>query len=160
MASKEQLDQIDRKILNILQKEARITNQELAQRVGLSASPCLQRVRKLEKAGFVGPYYARIALYKLARSVTVFATVTLKSHEKKDFDRFESAVQDMPEVVWCYKVSGTFDYLLRFVCADMGSYRARSDELLGLGGVEKLSSHVALDVIKEFEGFDLETLIE
>jgi DNA-binding Lrp family transcriptional regulator len=160
MTDRARLDEIDKKILSILQRDGRITNQDLAQRVGLSASPCLQRVRKLEKQGYIESYLARIQLDELTRSVTVFATLTLKSHEKKDFDRFEAAVREMREVVWCYKVSGAFDYLLRFVCTDMAAYRVRSDELLGLGGVEKISSHVALDAIKEFVGYDLEQLLE
>src|SRR5262249_5630104 len=87
-----ELDRIDRRILKELQARARVTNLELAAAVGLSPSACLQRVRRLEAAGIIGPYLAEIELDKVARSVTVIATVTLGSHRQRDFVRFEAAV--------------------------------------------------------------------
>ena len=116
------LDQIDLKILSILHGHARVTNQELSERVGLSPSPCLQRVRKLEGAGLMGPYLARLDLDRICRNVVVIATVTLRTHEHQDFKAFEAAVAALPEVVECFKVSGSFDYFLRFVCPDLARY--------------------------------------
>ena len=154
------LDRIDLKILAILQGEGRITNHDLAERVGLSPSPCLQRVRKLEGAGLLGPYLARIDLDRICRNVTVIATITLKSHEHEDFQRFEAAVAKLPEVVECFKVSGSFDYFLRFVCPDLARYHALSESLLTDGpGIAQISSHVVLDKTKEFQGYSLERLL-
>jgi len=159
-AAKAALDRIDRRILARLQAGARITNLELAAAVGLSPSACLQRVRRLEAAGVLGPYLAEIELDKVARSVTVIATVTLGSHRQRDFARFEAAVAAMPEIVDAFKVSGGFDYVLRFVCADMAAYHAASENLLKAGpNVAQLQSHVALQRVKPFRGYDLERLL-
>jgi DNA-binding Lrp family transcriptional regulator len=154
------LDQIDTRILSTLQANARITNHKLAETVGLSPSPCLQRVRKLEGAGLLGPYLARVDLDRICRNVTVIATVTLKTHEHQDFKSFEAAVADLPEVVECFKVSGAFDYFLRFVCPDLARYHTLSEELLKHGpGIAQISSHVVLDRTKEFRGYNLERLL-
>jgi DNA-binding Lrp family transcriptional regulator len=161
MSDKVRLDRTDVRILSVLQAEARITNHELAQRVSLSPSSCLQRVRKLERAGVLRSYHARVDLERVCRSVTVIAEVKLNNHEQGDFRRFEQAVDDMPQVVECLKVSGEFDYVLRFVCADMTQYHALSEQLLDTGrGVAHLSSHVVLARCKESDGFPLDPLLE
>lgn len=160
MGNTAKLDQIDTRILSALQTNARITNHRLAETVGLSPSPCLQRVRKLERAGLLGPYLARIDLDRVCRNVTVIATVTLKTHEHQDFNAFEAAVAGLPEVVECFKVSGAFDYFLRFVCPDLARYHTLSEDLLTHGpGIAQISSHVVLDRTKEFRGYDLERLL-
>lgn len=161
MDEKIRLDRIDLKILSTLQQEARISNHDLAERVGLAPSSCLQRVRKLEGHGVLGPYRASINLDRVCRSVTVIATVTLKNHEQSAFRRFEQAVAGIPEVVECLKVSGTFDYVLRFVCTDMTQYHALSERLLDADrGVAQLSSHVVLASNKTDEGYPLERLLQ
>ena len=155
------MDKKDRNILMTLQANARITNQDLAEAVHLSPSPCLQRVRKLEKAGVVGPYLAQVNLPKICRSVTVFATVTLRAHEIEAFQLLETAVAAIPEAVECHKVSGSFDYLIKFVCRDIERYHALSDELLQMGGgAIRVSSHVVLDKTKAFAGYPLERLLD
>jgi DNA-binding Lrp family transcriptional regulator len=117
-------------------------------------------VRKLESAGLLGPYLARVDLDRICRNVTVIATVTLKTHEHQDFKSFEAAVADLPEVVECFKVSGAFDYFLRFVCPDLARYHTLSEELLKHGpGIAQISSHVVLDRTKEFRGYNLERLL-
>ena len=161
MKTKLKLDRIYLKILSVLQSHARITNQQLADRVGLSPSPCLERVKRLEQEGFIKGYLGRIDLDRISANVMVYTTVALRTHEQGDFLRFEEAVRGMPEVVECYKVSGEFDYILRFVCADMARYNAISDALLRVGhGVDKMSSHVVFDRTKEFMGYPLERLAE
>jgi len=161
MKDKIKLDRTDVRILATLQAEARITNHDLAERVFLSPSSCLQRVRKLEKAGVLRSYHARIELELVCRSVTVIAEAKLSKHEAADFRRFEQAVNAIPEVVECLKVSGEFDYILRFVCTDMAQYDELSDHLLDTGrGVAHLSSHVVLARCKESEGFPLEPLLQ
>lgn len=155
------LDQMDIKILSRLQSNARMTNQELADEVGLSPSPCLQRVRRMERAGVITGYSARIELDKICRHVDVIAAITLNSHGLDDFREFEAMVSRMNYVVECTKVSGTIDYLIRFVCPDIGSYRMLSDELLQLGPkIGNLSSYVVLNDIKPFNGVALDDLVQ
>lgn len=156
-----QLDRIDRKILSALQNEARITNQELAERVGLSPSSCLNRVRKLQDAELVGPYLGVINLAKLCRSVTVIATVSLKDQSTEAFRCFQQAAQGIPEVVECHVVSGSFDLFLRIVAPDMLRYNHINDQLLDvLPGEVNISSHVVLHTPKEFTGYPLNELLE
>lgn len=159
MSRHNELDRIDFKILSVLQDNGRITNQALSELVGLSPSPCLQRVKRLEKLGIIKGYSCQIDLAQIAPSVSVFVSVSLSSHEKGAFGAFETAVADIPELVECHKVSGQFDYLLRFVCNDIASYTAISDHLLATGpdGLN-LSSHVVLHTSKETHAVSLERL--
>lgn len=154
------LDQIDLRILARLQADGRQHNNQLAEAVGLSASPCLQRVRRLEKQGVIRRYTAVLALGKLCRHVDVLAAVTLRNHAPEDFEQFEAATREMPEVVACHKVSGTVDYIVRFVCPSLEVYHARSDRLLKEGpGVAHISSHIVLEQVKDFDGYPLESLL-
>ncbi|WP_261841147.1 Lrp/AsnC family transcriptional regulator [Aliamphritea ceti] len=156
-----QLDRIDRNILSVLQGEARITNQELADRVGLSPSSCLNRVRKLQDAELIGPYLGIVNLAKLFRSVTVVATVSLKDQSTEAFRCFQEAAQAIPEVVECHVVSGSFDLFMRIVAPDMLRYNAINDQLLDvLPGEVNISSHVVLHTPKEFSGYPLNELWE
>lgn len=154
------LDQVDLRILSRLQSDARATNQELADAVGLSPSPCLQRVKRLEKAGIISSYHANIDIAKVCRHVDVIAAVTLNSHGLDDFLTFETMVMAMRYVVECTKVSGPIDYLVRFVCPDIGSYQMLSDELLKLGPkIGNLSSYIVLKSTKPFTGVALDDLV-
>ncbi|MDX1320243.1 MAG: Lrp/AsnC family transcriptional regulator [Oceanospirillum sp.] len=156
-----QLDKISRKILSTLQQEARITNQELADRVGLSPSSCLNRVRKLEEAGLIGPYLSTLNLPKICRSVEVIVTVSLKDQSTDAFRTFQQAAQSHPEVVECYTVSGSFDFFLRIVAPDMMRYNEINDQLLDvLPGMVNISSHVVLTTVKPFRGYPLDALTE
>ena len=154
------LDQVDIRILNRLQVDARPTNQELADAVGLSPSACLQRVKRMENAHVIEGYGTRIDLERICRHVDVIAAVTLNSHGLDDFGAFEAMVLKMNYVVECTKVSGTIDYLVRFVCPDISSYRMLSDELLQLGPkIGNLSSYVVLNSVKPFTGVMLNDLV-
>jgi DNA-binding Lrp family transcriptional regulator len=154
------LDRIDLKILARVQEDGRIANNKLADQVGLSPSPCLQRRRRLEKLGIIERYQGVVELSRVCRHVTVIATVTLRSHGPDDFEKFEAAVCAMPQAVECIKASGTIDYMLRFVCSDLESYHELSDQLLKSGpSVSQLSSHVMLSRIKPFDGYPLESLV-
>jgi len=156
-----QLDKISRKILSTLQQEARITNQELADRVGLSPSSCLNRVRKLEEAGLIGPYLSTLNLPKICRSVEVIVTVSLKDQSTDAFRTFQQAAQSHPEVVECYTVSGSFDFFLRIVAPDMMRYNEINDQLLDvLPGMVNISSHVVLTTVKPFRGYPLDALAD
>jgi len=154
------LDQTDIRILHKLQSNARITNQELADSVGLSASPCLQRVKRMEIAGVISGYYSTIDMHKVCRHIDVIAAVTLNSHGLEDFENFEKMVKTMHYVVECSKVAGNIDYLVRFVCPDIGSYQMLSDELLRLGPkVGNLSSYTVLKDVRRFTGVAIDSLV-
>jgi len=148
------VDRTDFKLIEILQGEGRITNQDLAARVGLSASACLVRVRRLEKSGLILGYHARIAVERIAPTVVIFAEVTLARHHAADFAAFEAFALTVPEIVEASQVSGSFDYLLKVVVRDMSAWRDLSDQILNSNlGVGKISSHVAMKAAKPFEGY-------
>jgi DNA-binding Lrp family transcriptional regulator len=119
----EKLDRIDFKILAYLQEHGRVTNIGLADAVGLSASPCLFRVKRLEKIGYIKSYGARIALEKLGDYVTVFTEVTLTCHRKFNFDRFLQCARNVPEIIECHHVTGGYDYLLKVVARSVSRYQ-------------------------------------
>lgn len=139
------LDRIDLKILAQLQQSGRITNVELADAVGLSPSPCLTRVKRLEKAGFIDGYSAQINLNKLGEMLTVFTEVTLTEHRSGDFSRFETKIRKMDEIVECHLVSGGYDYLLKFVTRGVSHYQTIIEGMLeGDYGIEKYFSYVVI----------------
>lgn len=139
------LDRIDLKILAQLQRAGRITNVELADAVGLSPSPCLTRVKRLEKAGFITGYSAQINLDKLGEVLTVFTEVTLTEHRAGDFSRFEAKIRKLDEIVECHLVSGGYDYLLKFVTRGVGHYQSIIEGMLeGDYGIEKYFSYVVI----------------
>lgn len=154
------IDSIDRRILVTLQAQGRIANKRLAERVSLSPSACLVRVRRLEALGLLRGYTARIALEKLTPFIEVFAEVTLANHAPRDFTRFEQAVADIAEITTCYKVSGTCDYLLKFVCLDVRDYTRVSDQMLaGDLGIKSLQTLISLARTKEQVGYPLQRLL-
>lgn len=123
-------DARDIAILRVLATEGRITKAELAGRVGLSASPCWERLRKLEEAGIIAGYGARISLKRLAAHVTVFVAAELADHTAAAFRRFEAAVGRHDEIVACWALGGGYDYLLQVVTRDIDSYQRFIDALL------------------------------
>jgi Lrp/AsnC family transcriptional regulator, leucine-responsive regulatory protein len=143
------LDDIDRRILAALQADGRITAQQLADRVGLSPSPCARRVRLLEEAGVVKGYVAVVDQAKVGLPISVFASVKLERQREDDLDRFSQAVARWPEVVDCYLMTGQRDYLLRIVVSDLESYeRFIKDKLTRLDGVASIESSFALGQVK------------
>jgi len=139
------LDRFDLRILCQLQKNGRISNVDLADAVGLSASPCLVRVKRLEQCGYVGAYGARIGLEKLGDTLTVFTEVTLTDHHREDFIRFESAIREVDEILECHLVSGGYDYLLRFLTRGVNHYQEIIESLLERNiGIEKYFSYIVI----------------
>jgi DNA-binding Lrp family transcriptional regulator len=120
------IDRLDLRILAQLQKNGRMTNVDLADAVGLSPSPCLIRVKRLEQAGYIAGYGAHLRLEKLGDTLTVFTEVTLSDHRREDFARFEAALREVDEVLECHLVSGGYDYLLRFLTRASPSTSATS----------------------------------
>jgi DNA-binding Lrp family transcriptional regulator len=117
------LDRIDRQILSLLQADGRMTNVELAQRVGLTAPPCLRRVRALEDAGVIRGYHADLDPSTLGFAITVFAMVSLKSQAEEDLRAFEHHVQTLPEVRECHMLNGEIDFILKIVSQDLQSFQ-------------------------------------
>ncbi len=147
------LDAIDVKILAALQTDGRMTIQKLASTVGLSARPCLERVRRLQSAGIIAGYQAVIDPQRLSRPVTILSEIALENQAARaSFERRLKAIEEMVE---CWEISGPSDYLARFVCADLGRYEALTAELLGDAtlGVARIVSHVALRPVRRFEGY-------
>jgi len=117
------LDKIDRKLLAELQNNGRITNVELAQRVGLTAPPCLRRVRALEESGVIRGYHAEIDAGKLGYTITVFAMVSLKSQAEDSLRQFEDHISKLPEVRECHMLNGEIDFILKIVSPDLQSFQ-------------------------------------
>jgi DNA-binding Lrp family transcriptional regulator len=139
------LDRLDLRILAHLQKNGRITNVELADAVGLSPSPCLIRVKRLEQAGYIGGYGAHLRLERLGDTLTVFTEVTLADHHREDFIRFEAAIRDVDEIMECHLVSGGYDYLLRFLTRGVNQYQTVIESLLDRNiGIEKYFSYIVI----------------
>lgn len=139
------LDRIDINILAELQRSGRITNAELADRVGLSPSPCLARTKRLEAAGYISGYSAIINLSKIGGSQIIFTSVTLGDHRRADFMKFEQRIQHYEELVECHLVSGGFDYLLKFVVRGIAEYQAMMEEMLESNiGVSKYFSYIVI----------------
>src|SRR5712671_5004130 len=150
------LDRIDRGILRNLVTEARMTNVELARRVGISAPPCLRRVRALEEAGIIRGYHADLAPEVLGYAVTVFAQVGLSSQADSDLKAFERLVSTWPEVREAYMLAGETDFLLKIVAPDWDSYqRFLSAKLTAAPNVNQVKSALVLRVSKSLPGVPL-----
>lgn len=161
MTSAPKLDRLDFRILAQLQRNGRITNVDLADAVGLSPSPCLSRVKRLEKAGYITGYGAHVALAKLGETLTVFTEVTLKDHRTGDFSRFEQRARNVPEIVECHLVSGGYDYLIKFVTRNVSQYQELIESILDSDfGIEKYFSYIVLKspIVKRYD--PIETLFE
>lgn len=139
------LDRIDISILVQLQKDGRMTNVSLAEAVGLSPSPCLQRVKRLETAGYISGYEAHVDMTKFADSVTVFTEVTLSDHKRSDFVKFESYIRGIDEVLECHLISGGYDYLVRFMTSSIQRYQELMESILDRNvGIEKYFSYIVI----------------
>jgi len=151
------LDPFDVKILSLLQQNGRISNLELSETVGLSPSPCLRRVRQLERAGYISGYEAHINLRMLGEVLTVFAEITLQDHKVHDFQRFESTIRSISEITECHFVSGGYDYLLKFMTRGMSHYQELFEKLLDSGvGIEKYFSYVVIKTVFVKNGYPIE----
>ena len=154
-----QLDQRDLEILRVLSKEGRITKSALADRVGLSASPCWDRLKKLEQAGLIEGYHAQINLKKLGPHVTVFVAAQIADHTAASFHAFETAVQTHDEVIACWALGGGYDYLLQVVTRDIDSYQRLIDAMLEPRiGLSQYSTYVVTKPVKNGSGPPLDLL--
>jgi Lrp/AsnC family leucine-responsive transcriptional regulator len=146
------LDEIDRNILKALQADSKVTANELAEQVGLSASPCARRIRLLEQAGIIKGYTAIVDQKKVGLPISAFASIKLERQREEDLDRFAEAVARWPEVVDCYLMTGQRDYLMRIVAADLEAYeRFLKDKLTRLDNVASIETSFALGQVKRSE---------
>lgn len=144
------LDAIDLRILDAIQRDGRITKLALAEKAGLSPTPCWMRLQKLERAGIVSGYHAHLNLRKIAPVATVLMEVTLANHRQTDFERFERAVATIPEIVACWSVGGGVDYVLKIMAADIDGYQRLVDGMLDREiGIERYFTYIVTKTIKE-----------
>ena len=144
------LDRIDRKILDILQRQGRISMTDLAEQIGLSTSPCSERVRRMEREGVITGYYARVSPKALAKSLLVFVEITLASKSDQIFDKVRNELLHVPDVQECHLVSGSFDYLVKARLRGMSEYRhLLGDMLKKLPVTAQSHSYVVMEELKE-----------
>ena len=143
------MDKIDRKILSELQQNGRMTNVELSKRVNLSPTPCLDRVKRLEREGFITGYVANLDPDKLGYSLIVFVQIVLDRTTNDVFEKFSREIWRMDEVMECHVVAGGFDYLLKLRFSDMKSYRRFLGERLAiLPGVSQTHTYLVMEEVK------------
>lgn len=153
------LDAIDRRILAALQADGRLSNVDLAERVGLSPSPCLRRVKRLEQDGYIEAYRAVLGRGRIGLGLTVFVAVKIEAHANQRAGAFEKAVLAMPEVVACHMLSGEADYLLEVAVPDLAHYQGfLLDKLLELPIVREVRSNIAIQSLKTAAALPLDHL--
>ncbi|EHU1441379.1 Lrp/AsnC family transcriptional regulator [Acinetobacter baumannii] len=144
-----QIDKIDRLILGALQKNGRLQNNELAQLVGLSPSPCLRRVKLLEEAGIIQKYVALVDAEKVGKGLTLFTRIWLIAQDDQTVNKFTEVIRDLPQVVECHLMAGDCDFLLRVVSADLDEYRKfQIEHLSRQNGVQSIKTEIPMQNIK------------
>lgn len=155
------LDSYDWKILQILQREGRISKVKLAEAINLSPSPAWERLRRLQEAGIITGYQARLNLKKLVTSATVMVELTLRQHHSRDFEHFETAIRNVPEVIECHATGGGIDYMMKVVTRDIDSYQRLMDRLLEANiGIDRYFSYIVTKPVKESAPLPLDRLAE
>jgi DNA-binding Lrp family transcriptional regulator len=139
------LDRLDRRILEELQSDARLSNQELAKRVGLSPAPCWRRLRRLEQEGFISSYATQLSAAAIGLPILAYAQVSLENHHPESVKQFDNLIAELPEVLECHTMSGTNDYLLRIVASSIEAYeRFLSTHLLQIRAVRSVNTSFVL----------------
>lgn len=151
------LDRIDRNILRELQKNGRISNVELAKVVGLSATPCMERVKRLEKSGVIKSYTALLDPQYLNATLLVYIEIRLKRTTSDVFERFNQEVKQLDEILECHLVSGDFDYLLKTRVSDMSAYRkVLNQTLLALPDIKDSRTYVVMEEVKYLTSINID----
>ena len=154
------LDAIDLRILSAIQADGRITKLALAEKAGLSPTPCWMRLRKLEQSGVISGYHARVDVRRVAPVASVLMEVTLTNHRQADFDRFERAVTAVPEITACWSVGGGVDYILKIMASDIDAYQRLVDGLLDRElGIDRYFTYIVTKTVKEATVLPLEALL-
>ncbi len=145
------MDKIDRSIVLLLQKDGKITIKEIAERLHLTTTPIFERVKKLEREGYIKSYKAILDRKKIGLQLMVFCNVTLNLHQTDYLKKFEKDIQQFPEVVACYHVAGMFDYLIKIYAEDMERYQDfLSNKLASLENISKVQSSFVMTEVKDF----------
>jgi Lrp/AsnC family leucine-responsive transcriptional regulator len=146
------LDAIDAKILTILQRDGNMTNSQLSKEIGLSPAPTLERVKKLENAGYIKSYHAKVDNHKVGLGVCTFVHITLTSHNKKSIDAFVQEINKIDEIIECHHVTGSADFILKVVSKDIASYQKLIlNKISEIKEVDGMQSMVVLATFKETE---------
>jgi Lrp/AsnC family leucine-responsive transcriptional regulator len=144
-----ELDRVDRQLLSLLQADGRLTVAELARNVNLTLTPCIERVRRLERDGYIDGYYAHLNPKRLGQRMLAFTEVTLDHATQDVFQRFKEAVQLVEEIVECHMVAGGFDYLIKTRVQDMDEYRrVLGDKIVNVRGVRHTQTYFVLEEVK------------
>jgi Lrp/AsnC family transcriptional regulator, leucine-responsive regulatory protein len=144
------LDQIDKKILAILQQNAKITNAQLSKDISLSPAPTLERVKKLEQAGYIESYHAKLNSAKLGMGVTTFISIKLNKHNKNTNDSFVAKIKNIEEVIECHYITGSSDYVLKVVSKDIESYQHLiMNKISEIEEIDNMQSMVVLSTLKD-----------
>ena len=144
------IDNIDRKILRMLQENSKITNSYLSKQIGLSPAPTLERVRKLEKKGIISGYHAQLNLSKIGLGVSTFVLVSLKEHNKKNINIFLDKINKVNNVIECHHITGTDDFILKVVSENIASYqKLMLDKISEIESTDSLQSMVILSTFKD-----------
>ena len=154
------LDERDLQILSVLSREGRISKSDLAKRVNLSATPCWERLKRLEDGGIIRGYHADVELRKIAPHVMVFVVVELESHRAESFTAFERAVSNREEIIACWALGGGFDYLMQIITSNIESYQRLIDDLLAEKvGLERYFTYVVTKSVKSGNDLPLSSLL-
>ncbi|GAB3895764.1 Lrp/AsnC family transcriptional regulator [Larkinella knui] len=143
------LDQIDRKVLEILQTNAKITNAQLSKEIGLSPAPTLERVKKLETSGIIQSYHAQLNRDRVGLGVTTFVQVSLVGHKKQVTESFVNAVKGIPEIIECHHITGSGDFLLKVIAKDIASYQVLMLEKIN--EIEEVASTQTMVILSTFK---------
>jgi DNA-binding Lrp family transcriptional regulator len=144
------MDNIDRKILRMLQENSKITNSYLSKQIGLSPAPTLERVRKLEKKGIISGYHAQLNLSKIGLGISTFVLVSLKEHNKKNINIFLDKINKVKNVIECHHITGTGDFILKVVSENIASYqKLMLDKISEIEATDSLQSMVILSTFKD-----------
>jgi Lrp/AsnC family leucine-responsive transcriptional regulator len=144
------IDYIDRQIIEILQENGRIANNELAQRIGLTTTPTLERVKRLEREGVIKGYTAWIDRDAIGKGLTVFCSIKLTVHQLQKMEEFTEHIGNIPQILACYNTTGEYDYLMHVVVKDTREYeRFLREKLTRIPGIERIHTSIVLSVIKE-----------
>ncbi|HLF34262.1 MAG TPA: Lrp/AsnC family transcriptional regulator [Cyclobacteriaceae bacterium] len=144
------LDKTDRKILEILQKSAKITNAQLSKEIGLSPAPTLERVKKLESHGVITSYHAKLNTEKIGLGVSTFVLVTLRGHNRENIEQFMQEIEKIDEVIECHHITGAGDFILRIISKDIRSYqKLMLEKVSDIKVVDNMQSMVVLSTFKD-----------
>jgi Lrp/AsnC family transcriptional regulator, leucine-responsive regulatory protein len=150
MSHVQKIDDIDKKILEILQARAKITNAKLSEEIGLSPAPTLERVKKLEQMGIISSYHAKLNTEKIGLGVTTFVLATLVGHNRANIEGFIEAIEKIPEVIECHHITGAGDFILKVIAKDISSYqKLMLEKVSDIPQVDNMQSMVVLSTFKD-----------